>query len=59
MVQMSELFLKPKSFGGNEKIELDLSNYPTKEDSKNATGVDTLNFARKNDLANLESGVDK
>ena len=40
-------------------VELDLSNYPTKEDSKNATGVDTLNFARKNDLANLKSGVDK
>ena len=34
MVQMSELFLKPKSFGGNEKIELDLSNYPTKEIQK-------------------------
>ena len=30
MVQMSEYFPKPKSLGGRVKVELDLSNFPTK-----------------------------
>ena len=29
---MSEYFLKPKPLGGNAKVELDFSNYPTKAD---------------------------
>ena len=29
------------------KVELDLSNYATKADLKNATGVDTSDFAKK------------
>ena len=37
------------------KVELDLSNYATKIDLKNAAGVDTLEFAKKADLANLKS----
>ena len=41
------------------KVELDLSNYATKTDLKNASGVDTSTFAKKVDLANLKSGVDK
>ena len=41
------------------KVELDLSNYPTKVDLKNATGVDTSKFAKKVDLPNLKSNVDK
>ena len=41
------------------KVELDLSNYATKADLKNATGVDTLDFAKKTDLANLKSDVHK
>ena len=36
---MSEYFPKPKSSGANAKVELDLSNYATKTDLKNATGV--------------------
>ena len=56
---MSEYFPKPKSFGANVKVELDLSNYATKADLKNATGVDTSKFAEKVDLANLKSDVDK
>ena len=56
---MSEYFAEPKSFGGRVKVELDLSNYATKADSKNATGVDTSKFARKVDLASLKSNVDK
>ena len=41
------------------KVELDLSNYATKRDSKNATGIDTSSFAKKVDLANLKSNVDE
>ena len=56
---MSEYFPKRKSLGANVKVELDLSNYATKADLKNATGVDTSDFAKKTDLANLKSDVDK
>ena len=31
------------------EIELDLSDYATKSNLKNATGVDTLQFAKKDD----------
>ena len=41
------------------KVELDLSNYATKADLKNATGVHTSKFSKKVDLANLKSNVDK
>ena len=56
---MSKYFPEPKSSGGRVKFELDLSNYATKPDSKNATGVDTSKFAKKVDLNNSESDVDK
>ena len=36
-----------------------MSNYATKTDLKNATGVDTSSFAKKIGLANLKSDVDK
>ena len=48
---MSECFPLSKLFGANVKVELDLSNYATKADLKNATGVDTSKFAKKADLA--------
>ena len=41
------------------KVEFDLSNYATKADLKNTTGVDTSHFAKKFGLANLKSDVDK
>ena len=56
---MIKYFPKPNSFRENVKVELDLSNYATKTDLKNATGVDTSSFAKKTDLANLKSDVDK
>ena len=56
---MSEYFAKPKCFGGKVKFELDLSNYSTKADLDNALGVDTSKFAKKIDLANLNSEVHK
>ena len=49
IVQMSEYFAKPNSFRGKLKVVLSLSNYATKADLKNATGVDTSNFAKKTD----------
>ena len=39
------------------KIELDLSNFATKEDLKNTK--DASKFARKLDLTHLKSNVDK
>ena len=56
---MREYFPEPKSSGGRVKVELDLSNYATKTDLKNATVVNTSSFAKKTDLANLKSNVDK
>ena len=56
---MSEYFPEPKSLGGRVKVELDFSNYATKADLKNATGVDTSKLARKIDLASLKSDVGK
>ena len=38
---MSKYFSKPKSFGRKVKVELDLSNFATKTDLKNAAFVDT------------------
>ena len=57
---MSQYFPKPyRSFGGNVKVELDLSSYATKSDLQNATGIDTSNFALKSHLASLKAEVDK
>ena len=56
---MSDYFRKPKSIRANVKVELDLSNHVTKSDLKNATGVDTLSFAKKIDLANSKSDLHK
>ena len=55
---MSEYFPEMKS-GGRVKVKLDLSNYTTKADLKNATSVDTTKFAKKVDLADLKSDVHK
>ena len=55
---MSEYFPGTKSSGGRKRVQLDLSNYATKTDLKNATGVDASSFAKKIDLADLKSDVD-
>ena len=47
------------SFKERAKVELDLSNYATKADLQNSTGVDTPKFAKKVDLASLKFYVDK
>ena len=41
------------------KVELDLSNYATEADLKIVKGADTSKFAKKVDLANLKSNIDK
>ena len=43
----------------NIKVELDLSNYSTKDDVKNITHVDVSSFASKTNLAALKTEVDK
>ena len=48
-----------KSSSKNVKVELDLTNYPTKTDLKNITHVDVSNFGSKTNLAALKTEVDK
>ena len=48
-----------KSSSNNIKVELDLTNYETKADSKNITLVDVISFASKTNLAALKAEVDQ
>ena len=48
-----------KSSSNNIRVELDLSNYATKNDLKKITHVDVSSFASKTNLAALKSEVDK
>ena len=48
-----------KSSSNNIKVELDLSNYATKDDVKNITHVDVSSYATKTNLAALKTEVDK
>ena len=48
-----------KSSSNNIKVELDLSNYATKDDVKNITHVDVSSYATKTNLAGLKTEVDK
>ena len=43
----------------NVKVELDLTNYATKDDVKNITHVDVSSFAGRTNLAALKAEVDK
>ena len=47
-----------KRFGGNVKVELDLSSYATKADWKRLRGADTWKLAAKTDLVSLEAQID-
>ena len=55
---MSEYFPELESLG-KVKVELDLSNYATKTDFKNAARINTSIFAKKVDLASLKPNIDK
>ena len=59
MYKMSQYFPPYRSFKGNVKVELDLSSYATKIDLKEATRINTSDFALKLNLASLEIEVDK
>ena len=48
-----------RSSSNNIKVELDLSNYATKDDVKNITHIDLSNYATKTNLAALKTEVDK
>ena len=48
-----------RAFGGNINFKVDLSNYATKADLKNATIIDTSNFARKSNSVSLKIELDK
>ena len=52
-------FLEPNTSKNKIELELNLSNYATKSDLKIATSVDTSNFAKKTDQANLKTEFDK
>ena len=57
---MSQYFPKPYNvFEGNIHVKVDLYNYAIKTDLKNATGIDTSNFALKSNLDSLKGEVDK
>ena len=52
----------PKScepFGGDINVKVDLSNYATKADLENATGIDTSKLEAESDLVSLKAEVDK
>ena len=56
---MSTYYPPYRSSDNNIKIELDLTNYATKNDLKNITHVDVSTYASKTNLAALKSEVDK
>ena len=57
---MSQYFPKPyEPFGRDINVNVDLSNYATKADLKNSTGIDTSKLATKSDLLSLKAEVDK
>ena len=56
---MSQYFPQYESSSKNIKVELDLSNYATKDDVKNITHVDVTSYASKTNLAALKTEVDQ
>ena len=56
---MRKYFPESKSSGRSVQVELDLSNYATKADLKNTTGVDTSKVAKKFDPGCLKFNVHK
>ena len=56
---MSQYFPPYNNSSGNIKVELDLSNYATKDDVKNITHVDVSSYGTKTILAALKREVDK
>ena len=55
---MSKYFPRYNSSNKNIKVELDFSNYATKDDVKNITHVDVSSYASKTNLTALKTEVD-
>ena len=59
-IKLNQYFRKPyEPLRGGSNIKFDLSNYLTKIDLKNATGIDTSKLAAKSDLASLKAEIEK
>ena len=57
---MSSQYFPPyENSSNNIKVQLDLTNYATKDDVKNITHVDVTSYATKTNLAALKTKVDK
>ena len=57
---MSQYFPKPyEPCGGDINVKVDQSNYATKSDLKDGTGIDTSNYVLKSNLSSLKTEVDK
>ena len=56
---MSKFFPPYRGVSNDIKVELDLSNYATKDDVKNITHVDVSSYATKTNLAAFKTEVDK
>ena len=56
---MSQYFPPYNNSSENIKVELDLTNYATKDDVKNITHLDVSSYATKTNLAALKTEVDK
>ena len=57
---MSQDFPKTNEhFGGDINVRFDISNYATKANWNNATGIDTSRLTAKSNLASLKAKVDK
>ena len=52
-------FTEPHTNKNEIEVELNLSKYATTSKLQNATGVNTSQFAKKDDLAVLKSEIDK
>ena len=59
-IKMNQYFPKPyEPFGGDINVKVDLSNYATKADIKDATRTDTSRLVVKSDLTSLKAEKDK
>ena len=56
---MSTYYPPYKGSSNNIKVELDLTNYATKDDVKNITHVGVSSYTSKTNLASLKTEVDK
>ena len=59
-IKMIQYFPKPyEPFGGGINIKVNLFNYATQSNLKNATGIDTSKLAAKSDSVRLKDEVDE